>query len=113
MGAGQLKARLQFQSPKAASDGYGNEEEGWQEEQEVSAQIIPLKGGEQVLAQRLSGTQPVVIRVRSSSFTRGIGADWRAVDVHSDAIYQVKAPPADMDQKRQYLDILAEQGVAA
>lgn len=113
MSSGALRERLLFQSLHSVSDGYGNETEGWDDEKAVWAEIKPLRGGEQVLAQRLSGVQPVVIRVRSSAFTRSIQPDWRAVNVNVGTVYQVKAPPADMDGKRTYLDILAEQGVAA
>lgn len=112
-GAGELRERLRFESPTSAADDYGNTTEGWTSELVVSASIQPIKGGESVMAARLSGTQPVVIRVRRSSDTLEIGTDWRAVDTRSGAVYAIKSPPADMDRRRQYLDILAESGVAA
>lgn len=111
-GAGSLKEELRFESPTPADDGAGNYTEGWTPEFERSARVRPLKGGESVLAARLAGTQPVIITVRRDTQTRGIGSEWRAVDTRSGAIYQLKAPPADMLENRAYLDILATSGVA-
>lgn len=103
-----------FQSPTPVDDGHGNYTSGWSDEFTVSARIMPLRGGEQVMASRLSGTQPVVIQVRSSSQTRTISTDWQAVDARdASRVFQIKAPPANMDEKNAFLDILAEQGVAA
>lgn len=111
--AGSLRERLQFQSPKPVSDRYGNEVSGWTDEFQYSTDVKPMSGGETVLASRLSGVQPVNLRVRYSSDTRRITAAWRAVDAHTGTIYQMKGPPADKTGKRAYLDIVAEIGVAA
>lgn len=112
-GAGSLHHRLRFESPSPTDDGAGNYTDGWTLEFEQSCGLKNLKGGEAVLADRLSGRQPVVITVRRSTRTRAIAPDWRAVDVRTGVIYQIKAPPADMDDRRLWLDILAEMGVAA
>ncbi len=113
-GAGDLRERLKFQSLSAGSDGYGNENANtWHDEFTVSARVQFLKGGESIMAARLSGTQPCIIQVRQSPETLLIQADWQAVDVVSGKIYQIKAPPANMDEKNDRLDILAEMGVAA
>lgn len=115
MPAGKLRERLLFQSPMSGDDGYGNTVDGWQDEKAIWAEVRPIKGGggEQVLGQRLSGVQPVIISVRYSRFSRGIASDWRAIDTRTETLYQVKSPPTDMDGRREYLDMLAESGVAA
>lgn len=113
MSAGELREKLRFESPAPVDDGYGNETAGWTAEFKVWAGLRNLKGGEDVMAERLEGRQPVVIRVRRSARTLDIRSDWRAVHVASGAVYQLKAPPADMTGARAYLDILAESGVAA
>lgn len=112
--AGDLRHRIAFDRRAATDDGYGNPVSGpWQEQFVLWARVLPLKGSEAVLAARLEGRQPVVITVRVSSQSRQIGADWRARDVNSGAVYAVTAPPANMDERNQFFDILATTGEAA
>lgn len=112
MNAGKLFFSLRFESPSSIDDGAGNYSDDWTPEFTNRAGIKPLKGGESIIAARLSGTQPVIITVRRTPRTLDIKPEWRAVDARSGEIYQLKAPPADMTGERMYLDILAEQGVA-
>lgn len=112
MAAGKLQHRLAFSSREVTSDGYGNEEgSGWDARFTRWAEIVPLKGGENVLAARLTGVQPVLIRVRLDSDTEDIASDWRATDVNEGTIYALHSV-ADMEQKREMLTITAEAGVA-
>lgn len=113
MGAGELNQRLRFEARMLVSDDYGNEVGEFEERFVRSAGVTPLKGTESVMGARLQGRQPVVIRVRRDSETAAIAPSWRAVDVRTGTIYQIKAPPADMLGTRMYLDILAESGVEA
>lgn len=115
MAAGRLLHRLIFQKRLDAGDGYGNPVSGeWIDQFTVHASIRPLKGSEAVQAARLGGVQPVILSVRRSSQTLAVAPDWRAVDARNpETVYAITAPPADMTQKRQYLDILATIGVAA
>ncbi|MGU3495929.1 phage head closure protein [Xanthobacteraceae bacterium A53D] len=108
-GAGDLDCFLRFEQREgfAAPDRYGNTQGGFEERFSTWAAVTPMKGGEQTIAGRLAGTQPVVIQVRRSTRTRAITADWRAVDVRSGAVYSIKSPPVDMDGNRAFLDMLA------
>ncbi len=109
-GAGSLRERVAFERRDAAVDGYGNTVgEAWTTVAVCAAQVIPIKGGEEVLASRLAGRQPVIIRVRSSSETRSVTTDMRARDVRSGVAYDITAV-ADMDGRRRYLDIMAVAG---
>ncbi|WP_341989761.1 phage head closure protein [Azorhizobium sp. AG788] len=113
-GAGDLNRRMRFEARAVvADDGYGNTEGAWTEQFTIAAKVKPLRGGESVLAMRLSGTQPVVMTVRQSAQTRAIRADWRAVDAHSGEVFALTSPPTDMDGTRAWLDILATSGIAA
>ncbi|KTR07375.1 hypothetical protein NS365_04580 [Aureimonas ureilytica] len=90
-------------------DGYGNTRPGpFVPAITVSAHIRYLKGSETVIASRLAGRQPVVIRVRRTAQTRDIKTDWRATDTRTGQVYNVRAivPSAD----RAFLDITAESG---
>lgn len=112
MTAGSLRHRLRFEAREIASDDYGNEQTAFAERFVRPAEIMPLKGGERVLAARLEGVQPVIIRVRKDSDTSTIQPEWRAVDERSGTVYALHSV-ADMEQRSAYLDIMAETGVAA
>lgn len=111
--AGDLDHRLAFDKRTVVDDGFGNTVSGpFAEQFRVDAGVRPIKGGEQVMAARLQGTQPVIITVRKSGQTDLITTDWQARDVRSRTVYAIKAPPADMEGKRAWLDILATAGEA-
>ena len=81
----------------------------------VAVQITPRLGGETVEAARLEGRQPVVMRVRYSPDTKQIRTDWRATDVGSGIVYNVRSvvdPNMGGPQHGQWIDVLAESGVA-
>lgn len=112
MPAGSLRERITFDARAVTDDGYGNPVSGdFTEQFTVWGRVRPLKGGETVLASRLAGTQPVIITVRDTSDTREITSAWRA-RVGS-VTYALTSPPANMDERRQYFDILATVGIAA
>lgn len=115
MPASELRDRLVFSvradisGDSPPSDEYGNVLADWEEQFEVYAGIKPLKGGEDVIASRLSGVQPVVIRVRFSTNSERIRPDWRAIDIRTGIEYNIRSI-ADMDGKRRFFDILATAG---
>jgi len=117
MPAGELRQRLAFEARADLSvnsppgDGYGNMDGDWVVQCTVAAQVKPLKGGEDVMASRLAGRQPVVIRVRVSAATSLITTDWRARDTRAGTLYNITAI-ANMDERKRYFDILATAGVA-
>jgi hypothetical protein len=74
-GAGDLRERVGFwvRGLDENDDRLGPEAEQFVR----SAQAIPLRGGEAVLAGRLAGTKPTVIVVREDSQTRTVDTDWK------------------------------------
>ena len=114
MPSGKLRSRLNFQRRIAGDDGFGTPTVG--EYSTVftdAAEIIPRMGSEAVMGARLQGLQPVTIRVRSHAATRGLDATWRAVDARTGEIYAITSPPVNVDQKSQYIDMLATIGTQA
>ena len=113
--AGQLNRRLTFQAREAlpGGDGAGNFEAGWVDQFTVSARVRPSFGSEAVLASRLTGTQPVTITVRRSTSTRGIAADWRAIDARDGTIYALTSPAMDPAEDGAFLEMMATTGKAA
>ena len=110
MAAGKMRERMKFQERSQSPDGYGNFENVWTDKFARAAEIIPLKGGEEVLAARLSGVQPVIIRIRYSTEASAIASHWKAVDARTDATYNITSI-INIDQKKRYLDLMATRGV--
>lgn len=93
-------------------DGYGNEVLNFIDRFTVWARMMPLKGGETVMAGRLAGRQPYVANVLSSMDTRKITTDWRAVDARNLAkVWNIRTV-INVDEKDRELDLLVEEGVA-
>lgn len=114
MPAGKFRSRLRFQQRAIGDDGFGAPTVGdFATVFEDAAEIIPRMGSEAVMASRLQGLQPVTIRVRSSTQTRGLDATWRAVDARSGAVYSITSPPVNVDQGNRNIDMLATIGVQA
>jgi len=111
-GAGALSEIVAFESRAVVDDSMGNEISGdWTERFKANARIQPIKGGENVIADRLQGTQPMVIRVRYEPQTLSANTDWRVRDLRAGTIYQIKSS-ANMDEKRRYIEFLAVSGIA-
>ncbi|GAJ91034.1 head-tail adaptor protein [Rhizobium rhizogenes] len=112
-GSGLLRNKLNFQRREAIDDGYGNEQSGdFATMFTAAAELIPLKGGEPVLAARLTGTQPFIIRIRSCFAAREVDTDWRVVDARNPSrIFNITAA-VDPNNKNAWIEIMATQGVA-
>lgn len=123
-GAGHLYERVAFDKREQTSDGHGNYEDGFLEQFSCRAGFTFLRGGESVMAGRLQGRQPVVVRVRASSQTCQIEPDWRMRDLRkgkwqgpsgddywTGPIYAVRSVIPTED--RMFIDVTVESGVAA
>lgn len=111
VGAGKLDRRVRFEKRTQVSDGRGNYVADWSCQFTVAANRKFLRGGESVLAARLASRQPVILTIRASCEAREIGNDWRAVDVRTGEIYNIREIPKE-SENRGYLEMLAESGVA-
>ena len=112
--AGALRHRVTFAQRDTVEDAYGNMTESWIDRFTVWANIIPKHGGEQVMAERLAGRQPVVIRVRASPDTGQITTDWRATDENGRE-YNLRTaldPLYGNGRAGFWYEMLAETGVA-
>lgn len=112
-GAGKLREKLLFQRRAIVDDGFGNEQSGdFATVFTAAAELIPLKGGEPVLAARLSGVQPFIIKIRGCNAARDVTPAWRAVDARNPVrLFNITAA-VDPDNKNAWIDIMATQGVA-
>lgn len=118
MAAGPMRERVRFERrQETTGDGAGNFEEAWAQVGEaVWARIAPARGRETVLASKLQGVKPVEITIRwTSALAEGAGritADDRVVNERSGEVFNITSPPENPDQRRKYLMVTAEAGVA-
>lgn len=111
--AGKRRQLLLFQQRADADDGYGNVKAGWQDVFETSAELIPQKGGEPVIAARLAGIQPYIIRIPSCDAARQVTTAWRAIDKRDTSRVFNITTVSNNDQKNRMIDIMATQGEAS
>lgn len=83
----------------------------WEEGFTVWAETTWLRGGEDVMAQRLEGKQPVAFSIRDSTQARTITAGHRAVDTRTERTFNVTA--ASPSRTPGFIDVLAVSGGAA
>lgn len=110
MQAGDLRERIEFQSREDLADNYGNTKGDWKARYRVSANIRPRFGGEEVMAARLGGRQPVTITVRYSSGMTAVTTDFRVKDMRTGEFYNLRSI-IDPTGKKQWIEMLAEKGV--
>jgi len=108
--AGELRERVAFHEIAEEDSSYGIMRGDYEEQFRRDARIRPLVGTEPIIAQRLTGVQPVVIKVRSDSSTRDVTTAWKIVDVRSLTAYNIRA--VTPDEKRKYIEFLCDAGVA-
>ena len=112
-GTGAMRQKIHFQRRIEKEDEYGNTVTDFETVFTDAAEFVPLRGGEAVMGARLTGIQPFIVRVHSSTQTRAVEAAWQIVDARSGVVYAITAPPVNTDQKNAYLDIMVTQGKAS
>lgn len=112
MAAVSLRHRIAFEKREDVDDGYGNTKSDFVEQFVVWTGVQARFGGETVTAARLSGQQPLTLTVRQSSQTEQITTEWRARDVYSGEIYNIRSI-ADPTDSGAYFDLLCQAGVAS
>lgn len=122
--AARLYEHVAWDERQQTSDGHGNYEGEFVEAFTCRAAFTYLRGTETVIAARLEGRQPIVVRVRASSETRQIDHDWRMRDLRAGQwageigsqywdgpVYAVRSVIPTED--RRWIDVTVERGVAA
>lgn len=119
MNAGDLRSKVGFykRPPNDASPDYGAAEGEFLSTAEFTcaANIKPRLGGEQVLAQRLSGTNLVNITVRASSRASEVDTAWMVKDERSGVQYNIRSiidPYEHTSERGKWIELLCEKGVA-
>lgn len=110
--AGDLRFRVRFDKQTETEDPYGGVVSSWTEQFTRWAKIKPMMGGEGVQAERLQGTQPVLLIVRRDSSTKLIDSSWRAVQMlnGSPVAYFALKTAQDMEMDNAFVTMLAVGG---
>lgn len=112
MRAGRLAERVRFERRASTDDGFGNHEGAWETlVSAVAAEIRPVSGKEEVLAERLSGVTAFEIRVRASTDTLGVDVGDRAVNQRSGATFNIRSI-TNPDQRGRELLMTCTEGDA-
>jgi SPP1 family predicted phage head-tail adaptor len=110
MKAGELRERFQFAFRVETDDGLGNKQGAWVEQFTVWAKKITLRGGESIMASRLSGRCPAIVTIRYSIQASQITTDWRCTDTRTTEVFNIRQ--VTVSPKRNFIDLLLEAGVA-
>ncbi len=70
-------ALVEFVEPVLSSDGQGGRVSGWVSRFQRRTHVRYLRGSETVIASRLGGVQPVVLRIRNDVEAQSITTKWR------------------------------------
>lgn len=108
-GSAQLRERIGFYRHGTSSDGAGGSQTAPILQFETWAAFHHLRGGEAVMAGRLSGTHSVIVRVRRSQQTLAVGSEWSIEDRRSGKRYNIRdVEPVGL----LWLDFTCQSGVA-
>lgn len=111
-GAGNLQQLVAFDARGVVDDGMGNVVSGpWAEEFQAYAQFFFGRGSEEIMAARLEGREPMIVRIRMCADARRITTDWRMRDVRADdKAFNIR--DITYDNNRAVVDLAVEGGVA-
>jgi head-tail adaptor len=108
--AGQLRDRLEFyKKVETSEDALGNTERVWELQFTIAGRVVQRIGGEAIIQARLAGQNIANITIRMTALTKHVSSDWKAVDVRSLAVWNIRS--AVPDEKQRFMEILAERGV--
>lgn len=110
MTAGALDARVAFDAPVMAPDGYGGQTRTWAEALTCWAELVYDRGREAVQAGGLTGSAVLRVRVRANAATRAITTDYRMRDLTRGIVFNVRESDPVTDPAFVWLRV--EQGVA-
>lgn len=111
--ASELRERVRFERRADSSDGYGNTLGTWATVvTSRKARLLPTRGGEEVLASRLTGTGLWDLTVRRDTDTATVVVGDRIVDERdATRIWNIRWI-ADLEGRNRWLTMTAESGVA-
>ncbi|WP_173931386.1 head-tail adaptor protein [Chelativorans sp. Marseille-P2723] len=111
--APKLDTRFTFERDMAEPDWSGHPgEPDWRPLFTVWGNIAFMRGGEAVIAARLTARQPAILTIRNSAAARGIKPSDRAVNARTGEIFNIREQPRVSKDSRGFLEILVEAGAS-
>lgn len=106
IGAGQMRERVTIQQENETSDGGGGYSVAWIDVASVAAQVRPLRGKEQLEHMQMQDSTLFTVTIRyRSDVTPKMRLDWIGTILNIRAVI-------NPDQRRRFLEITCEAGVA-
>lgn len=113
-GGGDLRERFIVQRNVAVPDWTGHPgEPNWQDQFTVWGGIQFMRGGEAVIAARLTARQPAIMTVRVSAQTKGILPTDRVKNARTGELFNIREQPRVSKDNRGFLEVLVEAGASA
>jgi len=109
MGAGQKRELVSFEKRAVGPTEGGGTVGPWQEQFQTSARVRYLRGGENVIGQRMKGVSPIIFTVHDFTKTQLVTNRWRIRDVRTGDTYNIRS--ITPGERAFDLDILCEIGV--
>lgn len=109
LSAGQMYHSFAFDQLVSSPDGYGGTLTTWQEVFRTRGNLMNLRGSERVISARLEGVQPVVVKVRASTLSGAVDPSWRARDVRSGRVYNIRSIVLSDD--RRFYEMTADSSM--
>lgn len=103
---GKMRGKVRFDRLEETRNEYNEVVGAWVPFATVAARVRYLQGGETVMAQRLTGIQPVVVTVRSTATTRDIKSSDRAIDARTGEALNIESVAPD--EIGAFIEILCE-----
>lgn len=110
-GAGALNERVTFVRFVSTTDQWGGQTGTWQDQFTAAASITWSRGGETVIAGRLQGKQPAILRIRTNAAARAIAPDWRVRNTRTGEVFNIRELPREARDSRGYLEMMVEAGI--
>lgn len=103
---GKMRAKVRFERLQGGRDAAGAPIQTWVALTTVSARVRYMRGGESVIAQRITGIQPVVVTVRGSAATRQIKLEDRGLDERTGKVLHIESLAPD--ETGAFIEILCK-----
>lgn len=111
--APKLDTRFVIQRDEATSDWSGHPgDPDWQDQFTVWGNITFMRGGEAVIAARLTARQPAILTVRVSAQTNGILPTDRVKSARTGELFNIREQPRVSRDNRGFLEVLVEAGAS-
>lgn len=109
--APKLETRFTIQRDVAVPDWSGHSgEPDWQDQFTIWGGIQFMRGGESVIAARLTARQPAILTIRDSAQARTIGPADRVKNARTGEIFNIREQPRASRDNRGFLEMLVEAG---